>query len=307
LKPYNARRPEGHGVLRDMRAILDSYPGDRVLLGESATANIGDLRAVYGEKNDEINLPMDFLVGNLTRLDAAVFKRQYDDAQLKLDGLPPVVFFSSHDHSRQWTSFGDGKNNDQIAKLTATLTLTQRGTALLYYGEELGMGDIPEDLLKSFPLGPRRPRADDRDRARTPMQWTSAATAGFSSGAPWLPVAPQSRRYNVAAETGNPDSILAWYRQLLQLRHKLPALNSGAYLALESGNPELFAFARVASDGRGALVVVNASSSAQTAAVAGWSGATPMLKSVLMASPAMAVPNSTSFRLEPFGILIAGF
>ena len=132
LKPYNAGRPRNPrspaAVARRARRLC----GDPVLLGESATDNIDDLAAVYGRNHDEIQLPMDFLYGNLSRLDAAAFKRQIDDAQLKLGGQTPVFFLSSHDHARQWTAFGDGAHNDQIAKLTAALTLAQSGTALLY-------------------------------------------------------------------------------------------------------------------------------------------------------------------------------
>jgi len=197
LKPYNSDQPEGHQILREMRTVVDDYPGDPILLGESTTATIADLSKVYGAKADEINLPMDFLYGNLTSLDATVFKKQIDDAELKLSGRPPVFFFSSHDHSRQWSSFGDGVHNNAIAKLTAALTLTLRGTALVYYGEEIGMGDMSKDLLKSVPLGPKRPVADDRDRARTPMQWSSEKNAGFTGGNPWLPVGEQASVYNV--------------------------------------------------------------------------------------------------------------
>ncbi len=76
LEPYNSGRPENHQVLREMRKILDQYPGDPVLLGESSTATIQDLAKVYGKNHDEIQLPMDFLFGNLTTLDASVFKQQ---------------------------------------------------------------------------------------------------------------------------------------------------------------------------------------------------------------------------------------
>ena len=189
----------------ELRSILDSYPEDRVLLGESSTPTIEDLAAVYGKNHDEIQLPMDFLFGNLNKLDAAVFKKQVDDAQLRLGGQTPVFFFSSHDHPRQWSVFGDGKNNDQIAKLTAALTLTLRGTALMYYGEELGMATMPQSDLAKIPLGPKRPRADDRDGERTPMQWTSGPTASFTTGTPWLPVessAAQIQRCEREAESG---------------------------------------------------------------------------------------------------------
>ena len=272
LKPYNSQLPENHQVLREMRAILDRYPGDPILLGESATRSIEQLRAVYGAKADEINLPMNFLVGNMTRLDAAAFKKGYDEAATKLDGLPPVSFFSSHDHQRQWSSFGEGHNDrdrDRIAKLTAALTLLTPGTALLYYGEEIGMRDEQRALLDTAPLGDQRPRADDRDPARTPMQWSAARNAGFTAGTPWLPVEPHHATTNVAAQEQDPRSILSWYRALVELRRNDPAF-AGRYVPLDSGNPAIFMFGRVATSGTARLVMVNCSDRPQSARPSGW-------------------------------------
>jgi alpha-glucosidase len=305
LKPYNAGRPETHQVLHELRSILDGYPGERVLLGESATATIEELAATYGPRHDEINLPMDFLFGNLTHLDAGTFKRQVDDAELRLHGDPPVFFFSSHDHPRQWSTFGDAAHNDDIAKLTAALTLTPRGTALLYYGEEIGMGDLSAAQLAAAPLGLHRPRADDRDRARSPMQWTAAKGAGFTAGTPWLPVADGAGLYNVQGEREAPHSIYRWYRHLLKLRHDNPALRDGAYVPLESENPRVFAFARTRADGAGVLVVFNMSEATQTAKIRGWPGATPTLARVLLANPAPAKGTSGEMTLPPFGVSIS--
>lgn len=307
LKPYSSQRPESHEVLRAMRAILDRYPGERVLLGESATATIEDLAAVYGSRHDEINLPMDFLFGNLTRLDASVFKRQVDDAQFKLAGQPPVFFFSSHDHSRQWSSFGDGVNNDAIAKLTAALTLTQRGTVLMYYGEEIGMGDMTVSELKSAPLSAARPRADDRDPERTPMQWTRGRQAGFTTGSPWLPAAEQRVSHNVAEELKQPESVYQWYAKLLHLRHREAAFREGSYVPLECHNAQVFAFARAAPSGGGALVLLNASAETQRCRIVGWQGSPPKLGRTLLASPGARRDKDESFALPPFGVLIRAF
>jgi alpha-glucosidase len=307
LKPYNSGRPESHKVLHDLRTLLNGYAGERVLLGESATATIEELAAVYGSQHDEINLPMDFLFGNLTHLDAPVFKKQVDDAEFKLKGQPPVFFFSSHDHSRQWSSFGDGVHNDQIAKLTAALTLAPRGTVLMYYGEEIGMGDLPATELMDFPLGPNRPRADERDKERTPMQWAGQPGGGFTQGVPWLPIAAQAKSHNVADEKGNPSSIYDWYAQLLRLRRNSAVFRDGAYVPLDSSNPHVFVFARRTEDGQGALVVLNTSNQEQQAKVAGWRGNPPSFHQVLMASPAAAAPPSDGLHMAPFGVLIAAF
>ena len=304
LMPYNSGRPENHDVLREMRKILDSYRGDPVLLGESSTATIQDLAKVYGENHDEIQLPMDFLFGNLTTLDAAAFKKQVDDAQLRLGGQTPVFFFSSHDHPRQWSVFGDGKHNDQIAKLTATLTLAQRGSVLLYYGEELGMGTMPPNQLQAVPLGPKRPRADDRDGERTPMQWDFSVGAGFSTSTPWLPVEASSSRYNVAKEKQNPSSVYSWYGELLKLRHENAALREGAYLPLETRNQNVFAFGRKAGSNETVIVVLNTSPKKQEVHIAGLPGHSTKFGKVLMATPLATAPASQNFTVAPYGVLI---
>jgi alpha-glucosidase len=249
---------------------------------------------------------MDFLFGNLTTLDAAVFKKQVDAAQTQLSGQTPVFFFSSHDHPRQWSTFGDGSHNDQIAKLIAALTLTQRGCVLLYYGEELGMATMPASELKAVPTGPKRPRADERDGERTPMQWDAGVNAGFSKGSPWLPVESGYQHYNVESEKEDSASIYAWYAKLLKLRHDNPAFRDGSYVPLDSGNPDVFVFARKAGANNVALVVLNTSPQEQQVRLNGTPKRWPAFRNVLMASPPASTPPSESFTIAPYGVLIAG-
>jgi alpha-glucosidase len=307
LKPYNSERLEGHEVMRQLHSVLGEFAGDPVLLGESATASIQGLANVYGTNRDEINLPMDFMFANNARLDATAFKADVDNAELKLSGQTPVFFLSSHDRARQWNNFGDGVNNDQIAKLTAALTLLQRGTAIMYYGEELGMGDMPQAMLNAFPLGPNRPVADERDKERTPMQWSATGGAGFTRGTPWLPVSPQAATYNVAAEQRDAASVSRWYAQLLKLRHDDPVFRDGAYVSLESGNKNVFAFARQTSNGRGALVVLNMSGDTQPVHIAGLPAGAMGLRKLMMASPAAVSTEKSDFSVAPYGVVIAGF
>jgi alpha-glucosidase len=304
LEPYNSGRPENHEVMRELRKVVDSYPGHPVLLGESSTATIQDLAKVYGTNHDEIHLPMDFLYASVSKLNATEFKKQVDAAHLELNGGTPVLFFSNHDRGRQWSTFGDGKHNDQIAKLTAALTLTQPGCVLVYYGEELGMATMPASELHRVPTGPKRPRADDRDGERTPMQWDSSENAGFSTGSPWLPVESDFRSYNFESEKADPNSIYAWYRGLLNLRHEPGPLRSGDYVPLESGNRDVFAFARSDGDHRVALIVLNMSAATQKVDIRGIPGNWPSFHKVLMASPSTHAPAAPRFTLAPFGVLI---
>jgi len=220
------------------------------------------------------------------------------------------VFFSSHDHHRQYTSFGDGVHDELIAKMTAALTLTPRATALLYYGEEIGMADAPAAALAGLPLGPKRPVADGRDPERTPMQWSAGTNAGFSTGEPWLPAQAQRSTHNVERERGDANSVYAWYAQLLRLRRDDAVFREGAYLPLESGNPKVFCFARTLADGRGALVLFNMSAEPQAVRTSGWPGRAPALRRVLLSSTVFARPAEgqlESMRLAPYGTAILAY
>ena len=307
LKPYNANLPATRAALRDLRRVVDSYPGDRVLLGENAISTIADLRAVYGAKGDEIHLPMNFLYKDVKSLDAREFKRRVDEAHLQLDGLPPVSHFSNHDTPRQWTRYGDGVNDAAIARITAAMTLTQRGTALMYYGEEIGMADLRPDELKDVPFGPKRKVADHRDPERSPMQWSAAPGAGFTAGTPWLPVAQAAARTNVAAQLADPGSLYHWYARLIALRKTDPALRDGAYVPLDSGNEQVLAFARQTAGGEGMLVLLNMSGAPQAVTVSGWPGSAPRGRGVVLASPASSDAATERTVLAPFAVRLVSF
>ncbi len=118
------------------------------------------------------------------------------------------------------------------------LLLTLRGTPTMYYGDELGMTDVPIPPEQALdPYERRVPgRGVSRDPERTPMQWTAGAHAGFCppDAQPWLPVAEDHHRVNVTAEQHDPRSVLALYRRLLALRRGNHALTGGAYRAVRA-------------------------------------------------------------------------
>ncbi len=96
-----------------------------------------------------------------------------------------------------------------------------------------------------------------RDPERTPMQWDAGPNAGFTTGTPWLPVPPGAREKNVAAESKDPGSLLNFYKRLIALRRRSPALMDGTYAALGS-DPHVYAYRRDAR-GQSAVVVLNMS------------------------------------------------
>ncbi|MBV9574632.1 MAG: alpha-glucosidase, partial [Acidobacteriales bacterium] len=259
---YNRNLPELHDVLRDLRKVADH--NGAVLIGETWTNDIGALKRYYGEHNDEVNLPMDFMFATVNKLSAAEFRKQIqlvDDS-----GGWPVYVFSNHDIRRMYDRYGEEAHNDRvakdrIAKLMASLYLTLRGTAIMYYGEEIGMENNDPKRLKDVkdPIGRRNwPKEKGRDGERTPMQWNASLNAGFSSHTPWLPVDPQYKTYNVAVEKKDPASILNYYRQLLRLRHSNQALAEGKYLPPNENDPDVLAFLRTYK-GQNVLVILNMS------------------------------------------------
>ena len=128
------------------------------------------------------------------------------------------------------------------------MLLTLRGTPFIYYGEEIGMTDvaIPPDRIVDV---------DGRDPERTPMQWDATANAGFTTGKPWLPLAPDAQRVNVAAQRDDPRSMFSFYRRLLELRRASPALRAGSYRTHPAPR-EVFAYIREA-EGERMLVTLN--------------------------------------------------
>jgi alpha-glucosidase len=132
---YNTKLPEVHDVLRDLRKVADEH--DAVLIGETWTKDVSELKQYYGEHNDELQMPMDFMFTMVNKLSAAEFRRQI--AAVESSGGWPVFVISNHDIERSYVRYGDGQNNPAIAKLMAALYLTLRGTAIMYYGEEIGM------------------------------------------------------------------------------------------------------------------------------------------------------------------------
>src|SRR5580698_8216884 len=259
---YNSKLPEVHDVLRELRKVADENNG--VLIGETWTADIAELNRYYGEGNNELQLPMDFLFTTVNKLSPADFRKQIAAVD-SASGWPTFVI-SNHDIVRSYDRYGDGEHNDQIAKLMAGLYLTLRGTPIMYYGEEIGMKTTPPTRKEDVkdPIGRIGwPKEKGRDGERTPMQWDSAANAGFSKVTPWLPVPPSYQTHNVADESKDPNSVLEFYRKVLKLRHTNPALLEGSYTALNENDANVLSYLRLYRD-RGVVVALNMSNTRQT-------------------------------------------
>lgn len=250
---YSTDQPEVHKIIRKMRKLLDSYE-ERMMIGEIYLP-ISKLMRYYGTDNKGANLPFNFQL--LTKpWDAPQIAAAIDEYEgaLPEKGWPNWVL-GNHDQPRITSRIGYHQS-----MVAAVLLLTLRGTPTIYYGEEIGMRDvpIPYDQIQD-PQGLNMPGKNlSRDPARTPMQWSNDRNAGFSYSKPWLPVDKNYPRVNVEAQKYDPHSMLSLYRRLIRLRQKEPSLIHGRYAPVHSDR-QLLAYSRKAEEEDEFLVVLNLS------------------------------------------------
>ncbi len=317
---YTDNLPEVHDVIRRMRAMVAKYPstiypGDRVLIGETYLPNTAELDKWYGgAKHDELQLPMDMIVGFLNKLDANSFRARLNEVETEVHGSQPLLVFDNHDNIRSWERYGDGVHDTQIAKLLGVVLLTTKATALMYYGEELGMVTTTPTRVEDVkdPIGRTGwPQEKGRDGERTPMQWdASNPQAGFSTNAKtWLPVPANYKTINVQAEQKDPNSMLNWYRRLITLRREIPALSDGGMVMVDTTNPKVLSYVRTAPAGAKAVVVsLNMTGQPQKIALdlrpAGISERA--VRTLLTNDPSLQNATTTSMTLPPFAQLGGG-
>ncbi len=258
--------------------MVDEYQ-DRVLVAESHDT------AFYGDGTDECHLAFNFELMYPERLTAADIRE--NQAKRSADVPPeawPCNTLGNHDAPRVYTRFGDSQHDQALARLSLALVLTLRGTPFLYNGEEIGMEDLLLEDIEQFrdnwgvwnynalqeELGLSAGEAliksaeITRDKCRTPMQWSGAANGGFSPAGvqTWLPVHPNhAAGINVADQDQDPDSLLNFYRELIAVRQRTPALWAGEYEPLQQDEVELFVFRRWL-EASSCLIVLNFSSQA---------------------------------------------
>ena len=293
--------PEVHAELQKLRKVADEFPG-RVLIGETWTETPEQLAAYYGPSNNELQMPMYFNFMMVNKLSPTIFRERVEAIEHNHSGGWPVYVLSNHDNIRYVNRYGDGKHNQQIAKMMATMLLTLRGSAILYYGDELGMENNDPKRREDVKdvIGQKGwPKEKGRDGERTPMQWTPGVNAGFNKGAkPWLPVAENHTTINAASEALRKGSVLNWYRTLIALRRTDAALTDGAYSALDAKNDKVFSYARKSGD-RTVVISLNMTDQPQTVSLANEAGGKNG-KTLASTAPATSV-DLDKLSIEPFG------
>ncbi len=281
-----ASGPHLHEYIQEMhRKALALY--DTMTVGEALGISLANTPLMVDERRNELNMIFNFDIVNLARNGRVLnhwtlpqLKVIYDRQTAALDAHSwNTIFLSNHDNPRAVSTFGDDSPQWRVpsAKVLATLLLTERGTPFIFQGDELGMTNYPFQSIdpirdieahnawnaKVLPGKETAAQYMDemrhtsRDNARTPMQWDSSANGGFTTASSaWLAVNPNYEIINAKQEIADPDSVYSYFRKLIALRARTPALIYGDYKDLDLTNSTIYAFTRTLGSER-YLIVMN--------------------------------------------------
>lgn len=238
-------------VIKEICAFVRTYT-NKFLVGEVGSEDLEVLKKYSG--NDLLDVVFQFNLGSIPSLDIDHIYQEIVkmDAEYREDQIP-TLFFGSHDLSRFISRFNRGTDHDKIGKLIATLMLTTKGIPFIYYGDEIGMQDLViEDIAEmkdvqgiiAYQMALEEGKGEEealkiankkgRDSSRSPMQWSSREYFGFSTVKPWISL--PNNDITVENQLNDPNSILFYYKKLISLRKKIPALTYGEYEKLEKNN-----------------------------------------------------------------------
>jgi alpha-glucosidase len=252
---YDIDQPDLPDLIARFRAIVDAEPG-RMTVGELFVGTTEGAAALTVDRHLVFDWELLTRPWSADAFRAAIRRRERAFGP----GRWPTAVLSNHDQPRHASRLSVSEElRDPIAKAAATLLLTVRGTPFLYYGEEIAMGDVAIPPEESVDPPAARAGPDfqwwDRSQSRTPMPWAAGPGAGFTTGRPWLRIAPDAATRNVAAQLREPDSVLACYRRLLAVRRTLPSVQDGSLTIVSAKAPDILAYRRSGS-GPDVLVLI---------------------------------------------------
>ncbi|MDR2303242.1 MAG: alpha-glucosidase [Treponema sp.] len=283
--------PRVHEYLEEMnKKVLSHY--DIMTVGEAAGVTIDEAKRYANAEGTELNMVFQFEhMGidedagtgkwTLKRYRLQDLKKVLSAWETELEGKAwNSLFWDNHDQPRAVSRFGDDSTEElrqRSAKMLAVCLHMMKGTPYIYQGEELGMTNAPikslddcrdveifnawKELVEEKKiLSPTDMlaaiAARGRDNARTPMQWDDSLNAGFSTGKPWIPVNPNCKIINAAAQVKDPVSVYSFYKKLIRLRKEYPVIVHGDYEILLPDDERLWIYRRH-YEGKTLLTVCN--------------------------------------------------
>jgi len=286
-----------HEFFKEMnREVLSHYDVMTVAEGPGTTPE--NVLQLVGEDAKELNMSYHFEhqgigVGFRHMIedgygDLVEFKRVMSkwDAAFETDGWN-TVYFTNHDHARMVSRWGDDSPTwrELSSKMLTLYLLSMRGTPYWYMGDEIGMTNIKFERIEDYQdlmtinwyhlyeqeggdtqAFLESQKITGRDNARTPIQWDDSDGAGFTTGEPWLAINENRKQINVAAQDNDPNSVLNFFRRMVQLRKDDLTLVYGGYTLLFADHPAAYVYTREL-DGRRLLVLCNFSSESITLAL----------------------------------------
>lgn len=282
---YFVNGPRVHDYLQEMnREVLSKY--DVMTVGETPGVTPEDGKKFVNYDRQELNMIFHFDHMGIDHLESKWKKRDWKLTELKEIfkkwhvALSPKgwnsLYLNNHDQPRMVSRFGnDGPYRKESAKMLATLLHTLPGTPYIYQGEEIGMTNVAFENIEDYrdietlnyyyeQLDEGRNKEEimteihntSRDNARTPMQWNKSTNAGFTSGEPWIKVNPNYKEVNVASDMKDPNSILNYYKKLIQLRKENLVMVYGDYIPILEKDQKVYSYIRELEGDR-VLVILN--------------------------------------------------
>lgn len=275
--------PRLHEFLQEMHQRTFAHHPGSFTVGEASNASPESALLFCAPERREFNMLIQFEHVNLGQESGKFSPRPLADGELAEvltrwqetlgDRGWNALYLENHDQPRAVARFGEPTTSwFESATALATAYFLQRGTPFIYQGQEIGMlgGDFTDEsdfrdveslnYLRAHPGQgvPAGLAAISRDNGRTPMQWDCSPAAGFTTGRPWIDVPASASAINVEAQREDPCSVSAYYRALIEARHRVPALTFGAFERIDAGDAALFVYTRAYQDST-VLVAVNLS------------------------------------------------
>lgn len=255
---------------------------DIMTVGEANGVTPNDAEEWVGEENGKFNMIFQFEHLGLwstgdTKFDVKSYKQVLNRWQKQLENVGwNALFIENHDQPRRVSTWGDDKNYwYESATSHATAYFLQQGTPFIYQGQEIGMTNYPFESIESFNDVAVKTeyqivkkeggdvnqlldkyKMENRDNARTPMQWNNSINAGFTTGKPWFHVNPNYTEINVKQQLNDKFSILSYYKALIQLKKSELIYTYGKFNMVDAENKQVFAYTRTFKNNT-VLIVAN--------------------------------------------------